>query len=248
MNQYEKIKNILILDDEKFSRENLALTIYEILGKKVNIHKASNLAEGKKILGEYDMDVIFLDINLSGEFGLDFINERISKTIPVIIVSGHNEYGIIALKKGVVDYILKPLITSELETAINKANSFIKNNRNTVNKDSDKLIILNKGSFQVLHIKDIIYFESEGNYTKIHLSNGQVILSSKTLKIFEDEIKNNTIIRISRSILFNTSYMIGFKSVNNKKYVVIKNNHLLEVSLNRWEEFQEFLNRQYNVL
>jgi two-component system LytT family response regulator len=179
---------------------------------------------------------------------LDFINERISKTIPVIIVSGHNEYGIIALKKGVVDYILKPLITSELETAINKANSFIKNNRNTVNKDSDKLIILNKGSFQVLHIKDIIYFESEGNYTKIHLSDGQVILSSKTLKIFEDEIKNNTIIRISRSILFNTSYMIGFKSVNNKKYVVIKNNHLLEVSLNRWEEFQEFLNRQYNVL
>lgn len=239
----------LILDDEPFSRENLASHL-QMLGYACEIEKCKSIAEAKVILANKPIDIIFLDINLESEFGFDLLKDSdYAERIPVIIVSGHNEYGILALKSGVVDYVLKPILLEELKIAVEKAlQSKIDKSKTSIEKfEKNKIVIINKGSFSIVELTKVMYFEAEGNYTKIKTSENEELLVSKTLKIFEDQFSNHPFFRVSRSLLVNLDYMKGYKSNNNKKYIVLSNDEMKEISINRWDEFISYIKYKYNV-
>ncbi|MCX7745043.1 MAG: LytTR family DNA-binding domain-containing protein [Flavobacteriales bacterium] len=239
----------LILDDEHFSRENLASHL-QILGYECDIVKCKSIAEAKAVLDKQPIDIIFLDINLESEFGFDLLKvNEYAERIPVIIVSGHNEYGILAVKSGVIDYVLKPILLEELKNAVDKAIQEISDKSNSTNliTKKNKIVIINKGSFSVFELSNVIYFEAEGNYTKIKINGNDDILASKTLKTFENQFSHHPFFRVSRSLLVNLDYMKGYKSQNNKKFIHLSNDELKEISNNRWDEFISYIKKNYNV-
>lgn len=54
---------------------------------------------------------------------------------------------------------------------------------------------------QPIFIEEILFLEGTGNYTIVHLEDGQQILTSKTLSLFDKLLSNSAFLRINKSIV-----------------------------------------------
>ncbi len=90
--------------------------------------KAFDGVEGLKLLLEVKPDIAIIDIQMPGFNGLDVIKKLRGKGISFIIISGysHFEYAQQAIRYGVSDYLLKPVLTEEMEQALRSAVSKLK--------------------------------------------------------------------------------------------------------------------------
>ena len=131
-----KDKIILIIDDDQ-EIIKLVTKIFAVLGTVVL--SAENLSEAKKVLYNSIPHLIFLDINLGSENGLEYITFlkflHLGKSLPIIIFSSVDDPKILkeAIKLGAVDTIEKPIVASIL---IQKARKYIK-------EASSNLIVFN---------------------------------------------------------------------------------------------------------
>ena len=130
-----------------------------------------------------------------------------------------NQYAIDALNNHAAYYLLKPISIDDLIKAVDYV-SEIKTNenrlQNTVLKpkkitDNQRITIPTQEGFEVLSVQDIVYCKADDNYTHIFLKNKQKKLVSKTLKYFEDILKENGFARIHKSYLVNVNAIINYK-------------------------------------
>ena len=80
---------------------------------------------------------------------------------------------------------------------------------------------------------EILYLESEGNYTIFHLVNNRKLISSFTLQIFEKYLREYNFFRINRSHVVNFSEVEILNSGNNQISVLLKNGLSFLVSRRR---------------
>src|SRR3989338_4216631 len=113
--------NILIVDDEPLIRKSL----YEILRiDGFSAHMAESGEEALKIVQKNPADIVITDMKLPKMSGIALL-EEIKKTptdTEVILITGYGnvETAVEAMKKGAYDYILKPIIDSEIKIIIQK--------------------------------------------------------------------------------------------------------------------------------
>ncbi|GAB3510867.1 LytR/AlgR family response regulator transcription factor [Emticicia fontis] len=86
---------------------------------------------------------------------------------------------------------------------------------------------------------DILYLESQGNYTMLYLSNNRKTLSSRTLQIFEQKLKDYNFYRVSRSHIINFSAIEWFNSGYNEMSILLKNGVRFSVSRRRRKLFSK---------
>jgi len=106
---------VLIVDDE----ENIRFTFESFLTDEgYSVKTASNLSDGKKILAEEEFDLVFLDILLGRDSGLEILREIKEKGIiaPVVMITGAPEVETAAeaVRYGAFDYIPKPVMQENL--------------------------------------------------------------------------------------------------------------------------------------
>ena len=103
------MEKILIVDDEAFIRENLERILSE---EGYRPFSMDNGDDALKQVSEEDIDLVFLDLNLGNQSGLDVLRaiKEIDPSILVIIITGYGtvESAVEALKLGAYDYIKKP--------------------------------------------------------------------------------------------------------------------------------------------
>ena len=91
----------------------------------------------------------------------------------------------------------------------------------------------------IIRVIDILYLEAMGNYTRVHLSNGQNITVSKTLKSIEILLPTSSFRRCHQSYIINLDEVIGFKNA-----ILLSNNILIPVSRRKKSEIKSwFLGR-----
>ncbi|MFB9326432.1 response regulator [Paenibacillus aurantiacus] len=116
---------LLIADDEPKIRRGLAKVLpWEEMGITV-VGEAEHGLQAVELCEAHEPDILFVDICMPHLNGLEFI-ERLRQTRQdgiVIVISGHDEfrYAQQALKLGVFDYLLKPVMKSKLEDVVGKA-------------------------------------------------------------------------------------------------------------------------------
>lgn len=113
---------VVIIDDNKIAVEAIAkVTDWEKCGCKV-VGTAFDGITGLKLIQEAAPAIVIIDIQMPGFNGLDIIKKikGEKKEIHFIIISGysHFEYARQAIRYGVNDYLLKPIMTEELEQAL----------------------------------------------------------------------------------------------------------------------------------
>lgn len=124
---------ILIVDDEPILRQGLLNKIRQSKLEVTVIGAAIDGFEGLEFLKEYSPDIIITDIRMPEMDGLQFIENAlmINPQLHFIIISGYNEfeYAMRAMKFGITDYLLKPIIFEELKNSILKLIDIIEQER-----------------------------------------------------------------------------------------------------------------------
>jgi two-component system alkaline phosphatase synthesis response regulator PhoP len=122
------MQNILVIDDDP----DIGLMIKSLMeykGYAVSVLESS--AQANKILKNYSIDLVILDMLLSGESGIDVIagfkNDSAIAHIPVMMMSAHPHAKKICLQAGADDYISKPF---DMQDIISKSNNLINRNNN----------------------------------------------------------------------------------------------------------------------
>lgn len=245
----------VIIDDEVNARQALK-NLLEFYCPEINlIGEADGVHSGIELIGQTNPQLVFLDIRMPDGTGFDLL--RRFKKIPfkLIFVTAYDHYAMNAIKLSAVDYLLKPVNPIDLNYALEKAFSQIEMDEQlaqrieTVEENIEQLpknrkIILNTASnMYVLRLDNIVRFESDENYTKVHLSDKQVIMVTRTLKDFDEMLNDSGFCRVHNSHIVNLNYVASLeKGVIGQ--VVLLDGIKVPISSRRKEHF---INRLHQI-
>ncbi|WP_431134564.1 LytR/AlgR family response regulator transcription factor [Psychroserpens mesophilus] len=246
----------LIIDDEKRARHLLYNLITEHCANITSIDEAQDLASGVDLIKASKPDVVFLDIEMPNQSGLDIL-EYFPNHIDfkIIFVTAYNQYAIEAFKLSAVDYLLKPVDTTELKEAVAKADEAIKTNNlyNQLNKlrnsleqlSMDKIVLeIPKGIMFVSH-NDILYFEADGMYTNVQLVDSKQKTICKPLKHFVGQLENNALFfKCHRSYFINLKYVDELVK-DNGDYLLMSNQKRIPISKSKRDQFLEVIKETF---
>jgi two-component system LytT family response regulator len=203
----------IIVDDERLAREEFKSMLakypqIEIVGEFKNTIEAE---EGLKTLKP---DLMFIDIQMPGETGLEFL-ERIEGAPRTIFVTAYDEFAVKAFKLNAYDYLLKPLDPERLQEAIerlqeeNKVPEAVENT--SILKTGDKILIKDGDKVWFIKIDDIRYFESDGNYVKVFFDKFHPLLL-RSLNNLNDRIDPKLFFRANRKYLINLERVVNIET------------------------------------
>lgn len=198
-----KIKTIIV-DDEILNLKNLEIILTENFREIDILGLFQSVIDAKIFLENNLVDLVFLDVSMPVENGFDLLSYFPNKNFQVIFVTAHEEYAIKALRVGAIDYLLKPILMSELSVAINKVQEIYAQDEkpNLINK----LKLNYEGGKSILDFDEILYLKGFDNLTTIFLTKNRKITVAKTLKHFEDELQNG-FFRIHKSFIVNLQFV-----------------------------------------
>ena len=228
-----KLKAVLV-DDEILNLKNLEIILnvnfqeIEILALFQSVNDARIFLEANTI------DLLFLDVSMPVENGFDLLHCFPKRNFQVIFVTAHEEYAIKALRVGAIDYILKPILLSELKTAIESVKSlFLKTD---ILESSNKISLSYEGGKSIIDKQDILYIKCDDNISTIYLTKKRKISLSKTLKYFED-LLDADFVRIHKSYLLNLKYASKIIS-KNIPFIELEDGTQLPISRRNYVKFK----------
>ena len=240
----------VLVDDEIKALQGLT---WELTNFSDEIHVGAsftNPLEALDYLAQNTPDCLFLDIEMPTMDGFQFIQKLTNKNFPVVITTAYNQYAIKALKNEAIDYLLKPIDTDDLADTIKKIKKFnarnfsaerlekilLNFNSGTVNK---KITINTDGKLLFLESDEIIYAESDGNYSTIYLSDGSKLVLTKKLKEVNELLPEDSFFRIHNSFIINLNKVKEFLKTDG--YVVLKTGHKIPVSRQKKSDFLDMI-------
>lgn len=230
--------NAVIVDDEIQGIKSLKKILEEHCPQIDIVETYQNSLEALKAIPKLKPNLLFLDIRMPKLNGLE-LHEML----------GFNQYNIIyttasessndiirALRFNAIDYLIKPVDPEMLVEAVNKlqkdgadlqSQKALEDWRNGINKDSRFGIKEgNKMIFECL--ENIIYCQSDGNFTKVFLKEGNSIYSSYSMLEMEEKLKG-VFIRIHREYLVNKNHIKELEAHS----VLLSNRKSLPISRKR---------------
>jgi two-component system LytT family response regulator len=110
----------LLVDDEINNLASLEFLLHHDCEGVLVTGKADSAAQARRWLQANQIDVLFLDIDMPGENGFEFLNSIKNPEFKVVFVTAYNQFALQAIKASAVDYILKPVSIDELQKAVEK--------------------------------------------------------------------------------------------------------------------------------
>ncbi|WP_430907272.1 LytR/AlgR family response regulator transcription factor [Maribacter sp. 2-571] len=240
----------VLVDDEIKALQSLS---WELTNFSDEINIGASFTDPREALDYLERntpDCLFLDIEMPTMDGFQFIQKLTNKNFPVVITTAYNQYAIKALKHEAIDYLLKPIDTDDLKDTIFKIKkhnakhfSAERLERILLNfnaKASHKKITINTdGKLLFLENDEILYAESDGNYSTLYLSDGQKIVLTKKLKEVNELLPDDSFFRIHNSYIINLHKIKEFLKTDG--YVILKSNHKIPVSRQKKSDFLDML-------
>ena len=199
--------NCIAVDDEKNALEVIKLhaskvDFLNLLGLFTNPVEASKFVEKNKV------DLIFLDINMPGINGFEFI-ETLSYQPAIIFTTAYSEYAVESYNINALDYLVKPIPFSRFLKAVNKAEQSKTRSSTTSQTETDHDTFISVKSGNAIHrirLSDITYIEADGNYACYHTKQGKIMSLSSMKNALED--LDDHFIQVHRS------YIVSRQKIN----------------------------------
>jgi two-component system LytT family response regulator len=225
-----KLKAILV-DDEAHCLETLKFDLSRFCKEWVTVAgEAQNAVKGLALLNSEKPDILFLDIDLPGMSGLEFLETLGDIDARVVFTTAHSKYAVPAYKFKADAFLLKPIEASELKEVVSRI--FLEVKKEEKHFTKERLAINDMHGTTYIPYSHIIACESNNNYCLIHLTDGSTTTVSKTLKFIEEVINSNVFLRIHQSYLINTEFISrylksdgGSLEMSNKKIFPISKSY-----------------------
>ena len=246
--------NAVIIDDEADGRDALRITLEKFF-PDINIVAVCDTPEaGLETLTRTNPDLVFLDIQMPRMSGFDLLRQLSPFAFEVIFVTAHDQYAIKAIRFSALDYLLKPIDVDDLRPAIERAGerlrgknashqylSVLQNAQHKAGK-IERLAVHTLNGIDFFNTSDIIYCKAEGSYTILCLKGKQTQVVSRNLKEFEDLLADSDFCRVHHSYLINLHHVQKYIK-GEGGYVIVTDNHHVDVSRRKKEEFIKLIER-----
>ncbi|MGE5394946.1 MAG: LytR/AlgR family response regulator transcription factor [Candidatus Saccharibacteria bacterium] len=195
----------IAVDDEPKALD--VISIHASKAPEIELIKTfTNPQEALAFLKDNFVDLIFLDINMPGISGLQFVGKLQSKPY-IIFTTAYSEYAIDSYDFEAVDYLLKPIEFDRFYKSINKVKKLIQ--LNSIQQDSllSKFLFVKDGYKQVkICIEDILFIQGEGNYLNI-VTYKEKVMARMTFQYLLEKLPGNLFFRVHNSFVINISHI-----------------------------------------
>ena len=236
----------LIVDDEKNNRENLNSLLSGYCNQVEVVGMADSVDAAFKIIKTRKPDLVFLDIRMPEKDGFKLLESLNKIDFEVIIVTAYNQYAIQAIKFCAIDYLLKPIDVTELTKAVENVSRRM--NQKQENERLKELIshlnhrdlsprigLASHHKVDFVEVVRIVRCEADNNYTHVFLDPPKKMTISKTLKEFEDLLKEHGFIRVHQSHLVNSAHITSLQK-SDGGYLRMTDDSIIPISRARKNE------------
>ncbi len=245
----------LIVDDEADARENLKLMLEEHCPQIEVAAMASSAQEARDRIAEGGLQALFLDIKMPGEDGFSLLRSLPEPHLPVVFTTAYDEFALRAFKENALDYLEKPIDPTELERAVGKLAKAVGDPAEAQRRGeglhnmiaqpvtalSNRVAVPGRDGLVLLRHEDILYLEASDSYTVVHARDGKRTVSSKHIRVFEDNLDPRKFFRVHKSYIINLEHLVSI-SRSEGNMAVLDNGALVPVSRRKLPELMALLN------
>jgi two-component system, LytTR family, response regulator len=242
----------IIIDDDLRDKELLEMMLGKYCFNEISIIGiAQNIDSAYQLILETNPDIIFLDIELGNESGFDLLKKFTEYSFKVVFVTAYDKYAVTAIKFNALDYVLKPIVITELVNAVQKMKNAVsvsldaelKNLIHTLahpHQKSNKVAIPVLNGYKMIGVETILYCEAKKEYTNIYSSNQPPICSSVNLGEYEELLQAYSFCRVHHSFLVNKDHVIQYIKGEGGELMIDKE-IMIPVSRRKKQEVMEWL-------
>lgn len=243
------IRTVLV-DDEANARAMVREIVGLVQDRFVIIGEASDKKSAREAIINNNPDLVLLDIDLPDGNAFQLLQEIGNVNFKIIFITAFSDYAVQAFKFSALDYILKPVVSTELLQALDKVTKTIELEEIRTKLDTlllnisnqpkkKKLVLKSADSIISVDIADIFFCESEGgSYTRFHLAEQKNILVSKALKEYDNLLSGFNFFRVHKSYLVNLEKITRYNKQDGGS-VLLANQIELPVSTRKRDLFLE---------
>ncbi len=208
----------LIAEDEPLMRERLLGALKLVWPELIIAGVANNGVEAVDLWNQHRPDVAFLDIRMPGKTGLEVAAE-IGDAAHIVFITAFDEYAVQAFENGAADYLLKPVETDRLATAVAR----VKKRLNSAPADLTGLLghLLNQNAkstasklkwiraslgnhTKLINVEEVLFFQSDTKYTRIVLKESEALVRTP-LKELIDGLDEEIFWQVHRGTIINAN-------------------------------------------
>ena len=245
----------VVVEDEYKVREVFVNLIQHYCKEIEIVGEAENINEAYDLIISTKPSIVFLDIEMPRGNGFELLAKFPKPPFEVVFVTSYGNYAIKAIKFCALDYLLKPVMVSDLLEMVSRINEKFENRNQpeqyktlleniNIPPQNKKLVIHTKTKTEYVYLNDIIYLKADGNYTTIQLANSNIYVA-KTLKDYEDILcgSDSQFMRVHKTYIVNTNFIMNINH-GDQNTIRLKNNSDLEISRRKKQELIEKLTFQ----
>jgi two-component system, LytTR family, response regulator len=208
----------VIVDDERLAREELRTLLAEHEFVQVCAEAASARA-ALELVRDEKPDLLFLDVEMPGMNGFDFLEALPAPHPHVIFVTAYDAFAVRAFEVNALDYLMKPVHPQRLAAALAK----VRAKQDAMNdggpggsdaapqeerpfKEDDRIFVKDGDRCWFIPIGELRLLETDGNFTRLHLKNEKPLLY-RTLNSLEERLPPSMFIRANRSQIVNMRHI-----------------------------------------
>jgi DNA-binding LytR/AlgR family response regulator len=207
----------LIVDDEAPMRDQLRARLREVWPDLSIVGEAANGIDAVAMAGQHRPDIIFLDIRMPGQSGIEAARHLYDRC-HIVFVTAYDQYAVDAFEQGAMDYLLKPVVAERLRMTRERLRARLEQaprdiggqlaqlahilQQSTVRKQEYLRWIQAQvgSSLRMVSTREVLFFQSDDKYTRVQTAQAELLIR-KPLKELADELDPNEFWRIHRSTL-----------------------------------------------
>ena len=240
----------VIIDDEPDCVRLLALQLKMYCQQVEVVAACSDSTEGFDRIKELQPDIVFLDIEMPVMNGFQLLEKLGSIYFSLVFVTAYDQFAVKAFRFSALDYLLKPIDGKDLKAAVEKAElrswpekqqlQMLKQQLQGSNSKifPDKIALPYQNGVTFAAINQVVYCESENNYTRFHMIDGRTHMVAKTLGDIQEVLEERNFLRVHRQYLVNLDHIKKYVR-GEGNYLILSNDQHIPVARNQKERLME---------
>lgn len=222
---------VLIVDDEPPARDLLCALLEGVPGVEI-IGTARNAEEADAAIAALKPEVVFLDIQMPGQSGIDLARSLDdANPAAVIFTTAFGQYALDAFDVAAVDYLLKPVDPERLAISLKRARRWLERSQDA-GDDAARASVMRPGGWQTgvwvqkrhgqvrLAVEDIDWIEAARDYVLLHTRKQSHMLRA-TMDTLAATFDPEVMMRISRSHFVNRQSIRSFHEHGKRNLVIV---------------------------
>ena len=209
----------VIVDDEPHCRTALSELLQRRFPEVEVKGTAAGVDEGIALVEQAAPELLFLDVELGDHTGFELLEAFGARCPHVVFTTAHEGYAVKAIRFSALDFLLKPIDPDELGLALERARQVLAGpqrpdrflalmqNMLMAGTGEQRIALPVSDGLEMVDTGNILYCESDRNYTMVHLAGAKPLLITRTLKEFEDLLPPRDFIRVHHHYLINVRHV-----------------------------------------